>query len=113
MARTRTSQTPIKELNRGSILAGRYEIIEELGRGGMGNVYRVLDKKINEEIALKLIKPAIATDEKIIDPAYKEYRRVCAQCYMKIGEFERATELLKEALEFEPDDTNLRLFYAR
>ncbi|MBA7545407.1 hypothetical protein ES705_37775 [subsurface metagenome] len=33
MVRTKTAQTPIKELNRGSILAGRYEIIEELGRG--------------------------------------------------------------------------------
>jgi len=49
MVRTRTAQTPIKELNRGSNLAGRHEIIEELGRGRMGNVYRVLDKKINEE----------------------------------------------------------------
>ena len=32
---------------------------------------------------------------------------------MKIGEFERATELLKEALEFESDDASLHLFYAR
>ena len=46
-------------------------------------------------------------------PTYKEYRRFCAHCYMKIGEFERAAELLKEALEFEPDDAGLRLFYAR
>lgn len=35
----------------GSIFAGRYEIIEELGKGGMGRVYRVEDTKIREEIA--------------------------------------------------------------
>ena len=52
---TETIQTPIKELTTGSTFAGRYQIIEELGKGGMGRVYRVLDKKLNEEVALKLI----------------------------------------------------------
>ncbi len=52
---TKTIETPVEELSSGSIFAGRYQIIEELGRGGMGKVYRVLDKKLNEEIALKLI----------------------------------------------------------
>ncbi len=65
-AKTLTLETPIKELERGAIFAGRYEIIEKLGKGGMGNVYRVLDKKINEELALKLIKPEIA-DSKTIE----------------------------------------------
>jgi len=64
---TETLQVPIHELTRGTILAGRYEIIEELGKGGMGKVYRVEDKKINAEIALKLIKPEIATDKKTIE----------------------------------------------
>ncbi len=49
-----------------SLLSSRYEIIELLGRGGMGNVYRVVDKKINEEIALKFLNPAIP-DEKMIE----------------------------------------------
>ena len=59
---TETLQTPIKELTTGSTFAGRYQIIEELGQGGMGRVYRALDKKINEEVALKLIRPEIALD---------------------------------------------------
>jgi serine/threonine-protein kinase len=49
-------------LTRGSTFARRYDIIEELGKGGMGRVYRVFDKKIDEEIALKLIRPEIAAD---------------------------------------------------
>ncbi len=55
------------DLSRGTIFAGRYEIIEELGRGGMGAVYRAEDKKINEEVALKLINPQISSDRKIIE----------------------------------------------
>jgi serine/threonine protein kinase/Flp pilus assembly protein TadD len=64
---TKTIETPTEELKRGSVFAGRYEIIEELGKGGMGRVYRVEDKKIKQEIALKLIKPEIASDKKTIE----------------------------------------------
>ncbi len=61
---TETLEVPTEELTTGSTFAGRYQIIEELGKGGMGKVYRLLDKKLNEEVALKLIKPEIASDKK-------------------------------------------------
>jgi serine/threonine protein kinase/Tfp pilus assembly protein PilF len=64
---TRTLETPVEELTRGTLFAGRYEIIEELGKGGMGAVYRVEDTKAKEEIALKLIRPEIAADKKTIE----------------------------------------------
>jgi len=64
---TETLETPTEELTRGTTFAGRYEIIEELGRGGMGKVYRVEDKKVKEEVALKLIKPEVALDKKTIE----------------------------------------------
>jgi len=67
IAFTKTIETSTEELTRGSTFAGRYEIIEELGKGGMGRVYRVEDTKIKQEIALKLIKPEIASDKKIIE----------------------------------------------
>jgi serine/threonine protein kinase/Tfp pilus assembly protein PilF len=67
MVHTKTLETPTEELTRGSVFAGRYEIIEELGTGGMGKVYRVEDTKAKEEIALKLIKPEIAADKKTIE----------------------------------------------
>ena len=65
--RTQTLQTPISRLTRGTTIGGRYEIIEELGKGGMGKVYRVLDKKVEEEVALKLLNPEIAADEKTVE----------------------------------------------
>ena len=64
---TRTLETRTEELARGTVFAGRYEIIEELGQGGMGKVYRAFDKKIEEEVALKLLKPEIAADRKTIE----------------------------------------------
>jgi serine/threonine protein kinase/tetratricopeptide (TPR) repeat protein len=64
---TKTLETPAEELTRGTTFAGRYEIIEELGKGGMGKVYRVEDKKIKQEVALKLIKPEISSDKKTIE----------------------------------------------
>jgi serine/threonine protein kinase/Flp pilus assembly protein TadD len=66
-APTETLEAAKEELTRGSTFAGRYEIIEELGKGGMGKVYRVEDKKIKEEVALKLIKPEIASDKKTLE----------------------------------------------
>ncbi len=48
---TKTLETPVEGLKRGTAFAERYEIIEELGTGGMGKVYRVKDKKLDEEMA--------------------------------------------------------------
>jgi serine/threonine protein kinase/Tfp pilus assembly protein PilF len=64
---TKTIQAPIKELTTGTTFAERYQIIEELGKGGMGKVYKVLDKDIKEKVALKLLSPEIASDEKTIE----------------------------------------------
>jgi serine/threonine protein kinase len=64
---TETLETPKEELTTGSAFAGRYQIIEELGKGGMGRVYKVNDTDIKEKIALKLLKPEIASDEKTIE----------------------------------------------
>jgi serine/threonine protein kinase len=64
---TKTFYVPHVDLGVGSIFARRYQIIEELGRGGMGTVYKVLDREINEKIALKILKPEISFDEKTIE----------------------------------------------
>jgi len=64
---TKTLETPVEDLTRGTTFADRYEIIEELGKGGMGKVYRVEDKKIKQDVALKLIKPEIAADKKTLE----------------------------------------------
>ena len=71
---TETLQTPVHELAMGSTFASRYQIIEELGHGGMGKVYKVFDTKIKEKIALKLIRPEIASDKETIERFSNELR---------------------------------------
>jgi len=65
--KTNTFQTSHFDLSRGGVFAGRYEILEDLGQGGMGKVYKVFDHKIKETVALKLIRPEISVNEKAIE----------------------------------------------
>ena len=62
-----TLRMPLKELATGTLFARRYEVIEELGKGGMGRVYKVFDKKIKEKVALKLLSPEISSDEETVE----------------------------------------------
>jgi serine/threonine-protein kinase len=84
-SQTETLQTPIKELTTGSTFAGRYQIIEELGKGGMGKVYRVLDKRLKEEVALKLIKPEIASDKETIERFSSELKLARRISHRNVG----------------------------
>ena len=74
LTQTKTLVMPPAELERGTTFAGRYEVIEELGKGGMGKVYKVFDTKIKEVVALKLIRPEISTDAKTIERFNNELR---------------------------------------
>ena len=41
---------------------GSYEIVAPLGAGGMGEVYRARDPKLNREVAIKVLPPGVAQD---------------------------------------------------
>jgi serine/threonine protein kinase/tetratricopeptide (TPR) repeat protein len=82
---TKTLETQVEELTTGSIFAGRYKIIEEFGKGGMGKVYRVFDQKLNEEVALKLIKPEIAADRKTIERFKNELKLARKISHKNVG----------------------------
>jgi serine/threonine protein kinase/predicted Zn-dependent protease len=64
---TKTLETPIQQLTLSTIFANRYEILEKLGKGGMGEVYRVKDVKLDEDMALKVLRPEIAAHEGTIE----------------------------------------------
>ena len=71
---TRTLFTVFKDLAIGSTFADRYQVIEELGLGGMGRVYKVLDKTVDERVALKLLNPDIAAQPQTIERFQNELK---------------------------------------
>ncbi len=90
---TETLETPKEELTTGSIFAGRYQIVEVLGKGGMGKVYKAIDKKLNEEVALKIIKPEIASDKKTLERFNNELKFARKIAHKNVG---RMYELMEE-----------------
>jgi tetratricopeptide (TPR) repeat protein/tRNA A-37 threonylcarbamoyl transferase component Bud32 len=112
---TETLEVAKAELSTGSTFAGRYQIIEELGKGGMGRVYKVFDTKIKEKIALKLIKPEIASDRETIERFSNElklarkirHKNVCGM--FDIGEAEGAHFITMEYVAGEDLKTMIRM----
>jgi tetratricopeptide (TPR) repeat protein len=93
LPQTETLETPKEKLTTGTTFTERFQIIEELGQGGMGKVYRALDKKLNEEVALKLIKPEIASDKKVIERFRNELKIARKIVHKNVG---RMYELMED-----------------
>ncbi|HEX9502636.1 MAG TPA: protein kinase, partial [Thermoanaerobaculia bacterium] len=57
---------------------GSYEIVDSLGAGGMGNVYRATDPRLGREIAIKTLPPELAHDEAALTRFEREARFLAA-----------------------------------
>jgi tetratricopeptide (TPR) repeat protein/predicted Ser/Thr protein kinase len=62
----RTGSRVILSLEAGDVLGGRYEIMQLLGEGGMGSVYKAMDRELDRPVALKLIRPELAANPAIL-----------------------------------------------
>lgn len=70
-----TSGLSSSRLDPGAMFAGRYEILEALGRGGMGIVYRARDRQLDEPVALKLIRSeGLASDPSLRERLKQELK---------------------------------------
>ena len=65
--RTQGFYAPQPVLETGAVLAQRYEILQTLGEGGMGAVYKAKDLELDRLVALKVIRPELAKNPAIIE----------------------------------------------
>ena len=54
------------------LLAGRYELIEKIGEGGMAVVYKGKDRLLNRYVAIKILRPEFTKDEQFIENFKRE-----------------------------------------
>jgi serine/threonine protein kinase/tetratricopeptide (TPR) repeat protein len=59
-------ETPARSFAPGNVVAGRYRIIRLLGSGGMGEVFEAEDEELHGRVALKIIRPEIASNPRIL-----------------------------------------------
>ncbi|MBI3570225.1 MAG: protein kinase [Gammaproteobacteria bacterium] len=107
--------TPGAAENIAEALASRYEILDSLGEGGMGLVYRVRDRETNEILALKLLRPEIARDPAMMERFKDEIRlarRITHKNVCRIYDFNRVDNLVYITMEF-VDGESLRAYLKR
>jgi eukaryotic-like serine/threonine-protein kinase len=114
LTQTATFLASPRALAVGGTFAGRYQVTEELGQGGMGRVYKAYDTEIREHVALKVLNPEIASDEGIIERFRNElklarrisHRHVCRM--FDLGRAEDTTFISMEYVSGEDLKTLLR-----
>ena len=85
-----------------------YKIIAELGRGGMGVVYRAEDTKLNRTVAIKVLPPSSLSSEDDRERFYREARAAAALTHPHIAVIHEIDEAVPEGAK----DDDLRPFIA-
>ncbi len=66
------SQMPTTFMNVATALETRYQILKELGRGGMGIVFQAHDKQLREQVAIKVLSPLLSNDADALERLKRE-----------------------------------------
>jgi serine/threonine-protein kinase len=89
---------------------GKYEVIDLLGRGGMGLVYRAFDRQLNREVAIKTVTEGFSGDQEMLKRFYQEAAKTAALKHTNIvtvydlGEQDGFPYIVMEYLSGDPLD---------
>ncbi|MGA9885132.1 MAG: protein kinase [Candidatus Acidiferrales bacterium] len=89
-------------------LSHRYELLAEAGHGSMGNVYKARDRETGETVALKLLKPEIASDQTMVERFKKELlfaRKITHKNVCRVYDFNRIGGIAYTSMEFVEGDS--------
>ena len=90
------------------VVAERYDVLEEVGTGGMGRVYRVSDRETSEILALKLLRPEFAADPSMAERFKNELRlarRITHKNVCRIYDFNRTETFAYITMEYVDGET--------
>ena len=73
-APTEEGLSPAEELGPGVIVAGRFEVIREIGRGGFARVFEARDRVLSRPVAIKFLKRRRRLNDSELDLFYREAR---------------------------------------
>jgi eukaryotic-like serine/threonine-protein kinase len=60
----------------GEVIAGRFEIVELIGKGGMSSVFKAHDRLLDRSVAIKVLHPQFTEDEEYVERFRREARSV-------------------------------------
>lgn len=97
------SQKPTTLLDMASALEGRFQILKELGRGGMGVVFQAYDKELKEQVAIKMLSPLLKQEPEALERLKREVsaaRKITHPNIIRIHDLSESKGLHFVSMEF-------------
>jgi eukaryotic-like serine/threonine-protein kinase len=93
----------IDEIPQGTVLQGGYRIARKLGQGGMGSVYEAVQESLGRRVAVKVLNPALARDERHLERFRREALASAALGHpniVQVTDIQRSPEAAFYVMEF-------------
>jgi hypothetical protein len=97
------ASTEAVRFERGQVVAGRYTVLDLVGKGGMGCIYKVRDNVLGEDVALKTLLPQFARDRVVVERFFNEAkitRRLSHPNVVRVHDIGNANGVIYISMEF-------------